>query len=105
MAGAQGEQRAAMLDHYNSLLQMPRASELDEVRLRRVSTAEDLGPMKHTACSCETACLCFPARAWRAADIPACCSFLMPQSVCVVDLGGSGASLDLFNYGYAAEAD
>ncbi|CAK0786113.1 hypothetical protein CVIRNUC_009326 [Coccomyxa viridis] len=31
MAGAQGEQRAAMLDHYDSLLQMPRASELDEL--------------------------------------------------------------------------
>ena len=31
LAGAQGEQRAAMLDHYDSLLQMPRAAELDEV--------------------------------------------------------------------------
>ena len=42
MAGAQGEQRAAMLDHYDSLLQMPRASELDEVCLCRVSTVQDL---------------------------------------------------------------
>ncbi len=42
MAGAQGEQRAAMLDHYDSLLQMPRASELDEVCPCRVSTAQDL---------------------------------------------------------------
>ena len=105
MAGAQGEQRAAMLDHYDSLLQMPRASELDEVRLSRVSTAEDLGPMGHAACSCVTACLCFFARAWRAADIPACCSFPTPQSVCVVDCNEFGAIPDHFNYSYAADAD
>ena len=48
MAGAQGEQRAAMLDHYDSLLQMPRASELDEVRLCRVSAVQDLE--SHVAC-------------------------------------------------------
>ena len=31
LAGADGETRAAMLDHYDSLLTMPRADELDEV--------------------------------------------------------------------------
>ena len=30
LGGAQGEERAAMLDHYDSLLQMPRAAELDQ---------------------------------------------------------------------------
>lgn len=33
LAGAQGQERAAMLDHYDSLLEMPRAAELDEVSL------------------------------------------------------------------------
>ncbi len=31
LAGAGGDSRAAMLDHYDSLLQMPRADDLDEV--------------------------------------------------------------------------
>lgn len=31
VAGADSASRAAMLDHYDSLLQMPRAADLDEV--------------------------------------------------------------------------
>ena len=31
LAGADPEERAAMLDHYDSLLHMPRADDLDEV--------------------------------------------------------------------------
>ena len=37
LAGADGEARAAMLDHYDSLLDMPRADQLDEVLLTHVA--------------------------------------------------------------------
>ncbi len=33
LAGADSGSRAAMLDHYDSLLQMPRADDLDEVNV------------------------------------------------------------------------
>ncbi|EIE24935.1 hypothetical protein COCSUDRAFT_62344 [Coccomyxa subellipsoidea C-169] len=41
LAGAGGESRAAMLDHYDSLLQMPRADDLDELLAEDPERFED----------------------------------------------------------------
>ena len=44
LAGADSGSRAAMLDHYDSLLQMPRADDLDEVRFASIVRASGLAP-------------------------------------------------------------
>ena len=69
LAGSGAETRAAMLDHYDSLLQMPRGADLDEVQpatqsnMLRLKYINDLPP------SCLVIiilCPCFTAMPWMA---------------------------------------